>query len=287
MNSYRQYLILLSLLTILSLLLCIITKVKLIDKYNYCNKSESELCNDPETIIIEDKQYLTCKNAKQLSINNNSGFIKYFIVPFISIIMVLSIILIINDINGINGIRNFTFNGNNIKKLLKHELIVPIFSIIFLIILIILQIIFYFSYKKKCLDDTYQCKLVSNLTFNNNNKNLGFIVNKCKSITQKHTNRTHKIVKNFNNFLFAVLIFTIYMILYNIDIEFDLVGLTSGNKFSDNIKPLTYIICVIIIFFINIIFSNSNTSYILNSLFILIIIILLGYYEYYNINIFN
>ena len=262
MNSYKLYL--------LSLIFCIITKDKLIDKYNYCNKLDTELCEEPETVMVEEQEYLTCKNAKKLNIKNNSGFIKYFLIPLISIIMVLSIGLIGYDINK-GGMRFI-------------NLIIPIFSVIALIILIIFQVIFYFSYKKKCLDNTYQCNIVSNLELKNNNHNLGKIVNKCLPKKPKHSNRNHKIVKNFNHFLFAVLILLVYMILYNIDYEFDLVGKTAGEKFSDKINPIIYIIIVFGIFLVNIIAPNSIGFYITNCLFILIVIILLGCFEYYDVD---
>jgi len=270
MNSYKLYLLSLSILTVLSLIFCIITKDKLIDKYNYCNKLDTELCEEPETVMVEEQEYLTCKNAKKLNIKNNSGFIKYFLIPLISIIMVLSIGLIGYDINK-GGMRFI-------------NLIIPIFSVIALIILIIFQVIFYFSYKKKCLDNTYQCNLVSNLELKNNNHNLGKIVNKCLPKKPKHSNRNHKIVKNFNHFLFAVLILLVYMILYNIDYEFDLVGKTAGEKFSDKINPIIYIIIVFGIFLVNIIAPNSIGFYITNCLFILIVIILLGCFEYYDVD---
>lgn len=270
MDSYKLYILLLFILTILSLIFCIITKVKLIDKYNYCNKSNTVLCNEPETIMVGEKEYITCKNAKKLNIKNNSGFIKYFLVPLISIIIVLSIGLIGYDINK-GGMRFI-------------NLIIPIFSIIALIILIIFQIIFYFSYKKKCLDNTYQCNLVSNLELKNNNHNLGSIVNKCKAKTPKHGNRNHKIVKNFNHFLFAILIFLVYMILYNIDNEFDLKNFSTGEKFSDKINPLIYTIIVFGIFLVNVIVPNSIGFYVTNSLFVLLIIILLGCFQYYDVD---
>ena len=274
MKSYKLYLLILTTLTLLSLILCIITKVKLIDKNNYCNKTETELCNEPEIINIKDIEYLSCKNAKKLNIKNNSMFIKYFLVPLIIIIIILSIILIFYDINksGLSFI----------------NLIIPIFNVIALIILIIFQLIFYFTYKKKCLDNTYHCNLVSNLEYKNNNYNIGKIDTKCKPKMHKRANKTYKIIKNFNRFLFAVLIFSIYIILYNLDIVFNIMNFSSKDyKFSSKINPFKYITAVTVIFFINLLFPNSIGSYLINSLFILIIIVLLGYYEYYDVNFLN
>lgn len=270
----KRYLIITLPLVISSFLLAICINER-IHKKGHCGANNEQLCKEPIKKTVNGVDKYKC-NGTETQTKKYSDYLKYTVIPINLIFIIINIIFLI-----------FEFNKSSTlyytSTLLKH---ISSFIIVFLIVVSILQIIFYYVYRKHCIDNNYSCNLVSILEDDkvNSENNNGYKIPKliCKNNLPKHTNYNYRISKNFNRIILTILVFFVIFYLYEIDLQYNLLGVEDSNKFSTIIGPIIFIICGLILAFVNIEFNGKAIQYVLNIIVSLLILFTLYIADYLN-----
>lgn len=275
LNEGKRYLIISFPLVISSFLLAICINER-IHKKGHCGKTNAQLCKEPKKKTEHGVDKYTCNKAQKRT-KKYSDYLKYTVIPINTFFIIISIFFLI-----------FEFKTRptlySTSTLLKH---ISSFIIVFLIVISILQIIFYYVYRKHCIDNHYSCKLISILEDDvvaYEEEDNGYKIPKliCKNNLPKHTNYNYRISKNFNRIILTILVFFVIFYLYEIDLQYNLLGVTDSNKFSTIVGPIIFIISGLILAFVNLEFNGKAIQYILNIIVGLLILFTLYIADYLN-----
>lgn len=230
-------------------------------RLGHCNKSNHKLCSDPETVLIDNVEYKTCKHAKKLNSNKYSDYLKYTIIPIVLFIIIVSIIFLAH------------------RLLIKEDKLMKdiflILPIVFLIICNVLLILMYYVFRNICLNNNYDCELKSKLIINDNL--LGHTEYTCKSNTIINYLTTHKV----NHVIYSIMLFILLIVIYEFEYQFDIFNLGT-NKFTDKIHILLYGFVSLILFVVNLLFPNTYFQYLVNAIIAILFLGTLISYGYFS-----
>jgi uncharacterized membrane protein len=274
LNTGQKYLIMSLPLVISSLLLAICVNERM-NKKGHCDKSNEQLCLPPKKKTENGVDEYSC-DGNQLKKKKYSDYLKYTFIPINVLFTITNIIFLIFEFSNSSS----SSSGIIISKYISSIII------LFLIIVSLLQIIFYYIYRKNCLDNDYECILVNTLVEpeDDDNKNKGYKIPilTCNNTLHKSTHTNYKVAKNFNKIILVILIFMLLLYLYEIDIQYNLLSVTDGHRFSSYATPPIVITCVLILIFINLHYNGKVIQYVLNSISGLLIVFTLYMTDYFS-----
>jgi hypothetical protein len=230
--------------------------------YGYCNKTHNELCDEPTTEKVDDKDYMTCKNKN-----------KYKPYDFTYIINVVILPLVIPTIIGSIGYLIYEYLENKYRIYKDIAFIINIL----LIILLIIQFTLYNIYKNSCMQTNYKCMLTSELKLKNDT--LGYVEYDCVPNIHELSNVNYNIVNLTNHIIKSITIFVVILTFYLLDKQISIPA-DPNIKISSEIDEKLYIIISTIIFITNLVFPDTYVQYIINTIYILLAICALIEYKY-------